>query len=437
MLIRWIILIALSFSLLSAEKYSLSALCQKGIDNNPKIKSFSHRTSASNSFYDQSIDQYKPHLNISGLYGKQNYKQGTSERIEHYQGDSYNYQFSLKQPIYRAQLLHAITDAEAKKRLAVLQEEDEKAKLITMILQSSVELIRQKKIVAILTKKVTLLEKAHENIQKKYAMQLASSTDKFQSLAMLQQARSELIKAKQTYDYNLYNLRILTKYKDVEKYIVSLDFDIPAVGKAFNKSKLRAVRESIRNNTRIRLDKQTVEIAKVQIGLRSSERSPQFDAVLSYGDSGGTIDYATRQDESRAMITLNYPIFQGGYVDDRVQESKYLYYSAQEEAENTWLNIEISMEKALQNIKGGLESVKAEKSAVEASKEYFEVMLKSYRNGVASLTDAYLAEADYHDNLLRLVNYEADIFSSLADAYYYGGKADFIYIKELQQKFLR
>lgn len=75
------------------------------------------------------------------------------------------------------------------------------------------------------------------------------------------------------------------------------------------------------------------------------------------------------------MITLSFPIYQGGYVDDRVEEAKYLYMAASEDAEDSRLNIRISLEKALQNIKSGLESVKAQKAAVRASKKYFDGMI--------------------------------------------------------------
>ena len=437
MLTRVILLFLFSFSLLSADKYSLAALCEKGIKNNPKIKSLAYRSSASHSVYDQSIDRYKPHLNISGQYGNQNYDLGSSDNMQRYHGVAYNYNFSLKQPIYRAQLLHSIKDAEAREVMSKLGEKDEKAKLVTQILQVSIELTRQRKIIDILTKKVSLLGKAHENIQKKYNLQLASGADTFQSQAMLQESKSDLIKAKQFYDYNLYNLRLLTKYKDVEKYISSLQFDIPAVNKAFKKAKLKAIKNSIENNTRIKLDRQLVNIARVQIGMRNSERSPQFDAVLSYGDAGGSLDAVTRQNDSRAMITLNFPIFQGGYVDDRVEEAKYLLMASQEDAENSRMNIRISMEKALQNIKGGLESVKAQKSAVEASRKYFAAAMESYKSGVASLTDAYLAESDYRDNQLRLANSESDIFISLAEIYYYSGIADYKHVTKLQKKYFK
>lgn len=435
--IRIIISLLLFATIVDAKSDLLADLCLKGLKNNPKIKSFAHKSSASHSYYDQSVDQYKTHLSISGQYGNQNYKYKYPTRTDAYHGTTYNYNLSFRQPIYRAQLLEAMSDAKAKEGVAKLQEDDEKAKLVTMIVQNAIDLTRQRKIIEILHKKVSLLTSAYENIEKKFAVQMASNTEKFQALAKLQQSKSDLIKAQQTYDYNLYNLRLLTKYDAVERYLNALDFDIESVERAYNKSKIRNIQESIYKNTRLKLDEQTVKIAKIQIGLRNSERSPQIDAVLSYGDAGGSLDTVTRQDESKAMITLNFPIFQGGYVDDRVKEAKYLYYAAKEEAENSQLNIKISLEKTLDNIKGGLTSIKAEQSAVEASRKYFEGASTSYQNGVSSLTDAYLAEADYRDSQLRVINTEADILSSIAEAYYYIGKTDYKSIKLLQEKYLK
>ncbi len=432
-----IFLIALLFSVLNADKFSLAELCQKGIENNPKIKSFSYKSAASGSYYDQAVDQYKPHLSVSGQYGDQNYKYEYESGDEEYHGRTFNYQLTLKQPIYRAQLIEGMTDARERERLAKLQEMDEKAKLITQILQSTVELTRQKRIIAVLQKKVSVLEKAYENVMSKYELQMASSADKFQSLAMLQQSRSQLTQAEQMYNYNLYDLRLLVKYKDVEKYIDSLQFNVGAVEESYKKANLASIKRSIADNTRIKLDAQSVAIAKAQIALRDSASSPQVDAVLSYGDAGGTIDQVTRQNEARAMVTLNFPLYQGGAVDDSVKEAKLLYHAAREDAENTRLNIEISMEKAIQNIQGGLESVKAYGLAVDASQKYLEGMVQSYQSGVASLTDAYLAESDYRDNQIRLINSESDIFASLCEVYYYGGKSDFGHVKTLQNKFYK
>jgi len=424
-------------SFLDAKAYALSDLCKKGLHNNPRIKSYAYRTSASHSFKDQSIDQYKPHFDIGGQYGHQKYHYERTTGNDEYNGNVYNYQFSLKQPIYRAELLHLITDARAKEKIALLQEEDEKAKLVTQILQASVESLRQKKVISILQKKVALLQKAYDNINKKYAVKLASSAEKYQSLSMLEQAKSELVKSKQTYEYNLYNLRLLTKYTNVEPYIARLNFNVSAIQHAYKKVKRSRIQRSIHNNTRIRYEEQMVKIAKIQIDLRNSKRSPQLDAVFSYGDNGGAIDVVTRRDESRAMLTLSLPLYQGGYVDDSVQEAKYLYMAAQQEFEDTRMNIKISMDKALQNIKGGIESVIAQRASVNASKKYFEGALKSYQNGVVSLTDAYLAEADYRDNQLRLVHSEADIYLSLLEIYYYGGKVSLNDIQEIQKKYFK
>jgi len=433
---RILLLLFVSVSL-HAGNSALVRLCEFGMENNPKIRSYAHRVSASQSYYDQSVDRYKPQLNVSGQYGKQNYHYESSAGKTPYNGGSYNYRFSLTQPIYRAQLLEAMTDAKAKEKLTMLEQEDEKAKLVTQILQASVELIRQQEIIAILKKKSSLLEKAYDTITDRFNVQLAAGTEKSQSFAKLEQSRSDLIKAKQIYSYNLYNLRLLTKYEHVEKYIDLLSFNIPAVKKAFKKVNLYRVKHSIQKNTRILLDRQSTRIAKLQMSLRNSERAPNVDLVLSYGDSGGTIDYMTRRNDSQANLQVSFPLYQGGYVDDRVKEAKYLYLAAREDMENTRLNIKISMEKSLQDIKGGLASIRAQKSAVEASRKYFKGTMDSYKSGMQSLTDVYLAESDYYDNQLKLVNTEADVLSSLMQMYYFGGKASVKDVQKVQNKYFK
>lgn len=434
MQIRWIIYAIFFTFTLQAESYTLADLCKKGLENNPRISSFSHRTSASGSVYDQSIDRYKPQLSISGQYDLQKYKYSSGAV---YDGTAYNYKFTMNQPLYNRRLLEGITDANARAELASMQEEDERAKLVVQILQVSVELSRLKQTIIILEKKVSALQKAYENIKKKHAVKLAPQADKFQSLSMLQQARSQLLNEKQNYNYNLYNLRLLTKYKDVEKYLTAIDFYMPAVKKAFQKMKLAKLKAGIEKNTRVKLDKQGMKIAKIQIGLRDAEWHPEVSAVLSYNDSGGSIDNVTREDESHALISVSFPFYQGGYVRDRVEEAKFLFYAARDDAENSRQSMMISMEKALQNIKGGMASVKADKLAVDASKKYLDGAVTNYKSGMLSLTDTYLAEADYRDNQLRLANDKASLFSSLVEIYYYIGRSNYEGVKKLQKKFFR
>jgi len=437
MLTRFILISTLFLSLISAEKFTLEKLCKKGIDSNPKIKSFAYKVSASNSFYDQSIDQYKPHFNIDGQYGKQKYTLESTNTVQDFNGVTHQYQFTLNQPIYRAKFLEAITDAEERITLSKLIEEDEKAKLTTQILQSSFELIRLRETIQILSQKEKILEKAYKNIEKKHKLKLASRVDQYQSLSMLKQSNSDLVIARQTYNHMSFNLKMLTKLDNVEKYIKTLEFNIEAIKQAFKKVNISHLKSQYIQNTRVKLERQTVKIAKVQIDLRASERHPNIDLVVSYGDSGGTLDATVRQDDSRAMLTLNFPLYQGGYVSDRVEEARYLSLSAEESAENVEMSVKISLEKKIQDIRSGIESVDAEMIAVQASKKYFDAATVSYQNGLGSLTDAYLAEADYHDNRLRSIKAQTALFTALAEIYYYSGIADIKHIQTLQKKYFR
>lgn len=434
---KWIYVLVIALTVLNAEKYTLDRLCKQAIENHPKIKSFAYKSSASQSYYDQSIDKYKPHLNIDAQVAQQQYTLGSTLFSEDYNGVSYQYQFSLKQPVYRATLLSAITDAKDRILLSQLLMEDEKAKLVTQILQSTFELLKLKKTIHILTQKEQILERAYGNIEKKHALKFASKTELYQALSMFKQSQSDLVIARQQYSHTLYNLKLLTKTDNVEKYVENLDYNIAPVKAAYKKLNIEALSSKYRENTRVELERQTVKIAKGQIDLRKKERYPNIDAVVSYGDTGGTIDATVRQNDSRAMLTLNFPLYQGGYVSDRVEEARFLALSAQESADDIELNIKISLEKSIQDLRSGLESVYADGIATQASEQYFKAALESYRNGLGSLTDAYLAEADYHDNRLRLVTSETNLYVAMTELYYYSGMSGYKYIQELQKKYFK
>jgi len=416
---------------------SLDMLCKIGLEHNPKIKSYKHKVSASHSYYNQSKDQYMPHLNISGQYGYQDYDLGSSLSSKPYKGESYNYMFSVRQPIYRARLLDAIHDAQAREKLAKIEQKDQEARLVIQIVQSSIEILRDKKTVEVLSKKTKVLKKAYDNIYDKYKVQLASSADLFQAKAMLHQSQSELTQAKQKYDYNLFNLQLLTKTKDIKRYINKLDFSQKSLKFLKKRANIKTLKKLVNNNTQLKYYKQLIKIAKIQIDLRKSERLPQVDAVVSYADAGGSLDSVTRQNESKAMITLNFPIYQGGYVSDRVEEGRYLLMSSQEDYLDLYQNISISMEKSISNIQGGLESINAQNIALNASKKYFQSMVQSYKNGVASLTDTYLAESDYRDSQLKLINIEADVYLSIAEVYYYAGLTSIKDIQRLEKRYFK
>ncbi len=428
--------IILSLLLISSLSYTkdLSELCQKGITHNPKIKSFEHKSRASHSFYDQNEDQYKPSLTLSGQIGQQEYTYDNSLGGTQYSGETHSYRATLKQVIYNSSLGYGLEDAKHKITLASLQEEDEKSKLITQILQSSFELIKLKQTMDLYYQKEQILNKAYQNIQKSHALQLASKVDTFQASARLQQSRSDLAKVKQIYNQTLFNLRLLTKYEEVEQYTNKLQFNTNSIAKEYRSLNLSAIKSQYHNSTRVKLDKQLAIIAKAQIGLRQSRRDPSLSIVLSGGDAGGTLDSVTRQNETSAMLTMDFPLYQGGAVEDSKQEAKHLYLAAMSEAENTEMTVKISLQKALQDIASGLESAKADKIAIEASRNYLQATMQSYEAGVGSLTDAYLAEAEYHDSQVRLINTNTAIFISLAEVYYYTGKSSIKHIKTMQKK---
>lgn len=417
-----------------AQKYTLDVLCDKGINNNPKISSFKHKTSASHSAYDQAFDRYKPSLSVGGRFGVQDYSySGNTE----YSGNTYSYRASIDQVLYRASLGHGLDDSEKRIALAKLQESDEKAKLITQILQNVFELVKLQKTTELYVKKESILAKAYSNIKKGHALKLASKVDTFQALSRLQQARSDLARVKHLYRQTLFNLKLLTKQEKAQKYTTNLKLNIASIEKTYRDLNLIAVKTQYHQSTRVKLDRQVANIAKGQIDLRASDRYPSVSLSLSAGDAGGTLDNFTRQNETSAVVNVDFPLYQGGYITDRTEEARFLYLAAMDEAENTEMSVKISLEKSLQDIASGLESAKADAITVKASKNYLDATMKSYKSGLGSLTDVYLAEAEYHDSEVRHIRSKGDIFRALAEVYYFTGTADVENVKKLYKKHLQ
>jgi len=191
----------------------------------------------------------------------------------------------------------------------------------------------------------------------------------------------------------------------------------------------------IENNTQMSLSKLYLEIARNEVDSRKVERYPTLDLKLSYSDTD-TTDSITRRNDIRAMLELSFPIYQGGYVSDRVNEALELYNASKEDLKNTKIESTISLEKYWQQIMSGLQTYLAKESAQTAAKIYFKTARNAYEQGVQSLTDAYLAEADYYDAQVQVINSAAELLNAILNIYYVTGSATCNKIEEFEKNYL-
>jgi len=416
---------------------NLSQLCKKAVSHSPKIISLQHKESASFYSTEQLYDKYKPQISISASGGYERYdeKYPSGRKIKYSDG-VYNYSLSVSQAIYRPKLLKQIDNYKLKELASSIQRADQKAQLITMIMQTSIERMRLEQIVRLNRKKVQLYRNALKQISSKYSLKLSNRAELNQAKAKLQRAIAELSRTKQMIMMTNANLQLLTKIRHIPNYIFNKRFNISRVEHRFQSFHLKGLKKLISHSTSVKLSKIYVDIALSEIEARKAERYPTVDVSAGYSGSHSPDD-TTIEKRARVMLNINFPIFQGGYVTDRINEAKELYLSANQDLENTKINSEISLEKYWLQIKSGLHTYQAQLSAEKAARVYFKSAKTAYKQGIKSLTDAYLAEADYYDAQVNRINTGADILKSIVNIYYVIGKINYRDIDRFEKLYLK
>jgi len=422
-------------NIFASNEASISELCKSGLKNNPKINSLKFQEKASKYLYDQSIDQYKPKLSLSASagYNKYDYKYPTNTLT--YRDTIYQYSATIEQPIYRPKLLKKITDAKLRQKIANAKKEDEKAKLTIMIAQTAVELIRLRQIKLLQSKKVKLFTIAYNEISSKYKLRLSNNSELHQANARLQKALSDLAQLEQMFAYTKTNLKLLTKLDYIPESIYNKTYNVKQIAVRYSEEKLPELKKKIESNTQMSLSKLYLEIARNEIDSRKVERYPTLNLKLSYSDTD-TTDSITRRNDARAMLELNFPIYQGGFISDRVEEALELYNASKEDLKNTEIESTISLEKYWQQVMSGFQTYLAKEAAKTSAKIYFKTAQSAYKQGIQSLTDAYLAEADYYDAQVQVINSSAELLSSILNIYYVTGDANCKKIEEFERSFL-
>ena len=416
---------------------SLANLCKRAVYNSPKILGLMHKENASGYATEQLYDRYKPQISISAGGGHERYDEKfPSGRKIHYTDNVYNYEAKVSQTIYRPTLLKSIDNYKLKAYASNLQTQDQKAQLVITLAQTAIERMRLQQIVRLNQKKVTIYRKALKQISSKFSMRLSNKSELNQAKARLQRAVADLARTKQMIMMTDANLRLLSKVRHIPSSIFNKRFRISNVSKHYHRVSLKSLKHLINKNTTVKLSQAYVEIALSEIETRKAERYPTVDVSAGYSGNHAADD-TTIEKRSRVMLNVNFPIFQGGYVTDRVNEAKELYLAAAQDLSNNKLNSEMSLEKYWLQIKSGLHTYKAQKSAEKATKIYFESAKSAYVQGLQSLTDAYLAEADYYDSEVSRINTGADILKSVLNIYYIIGKADYKSIAQFEKKYLR
>jgi len=130
-----------------------------------------------------------------------------------------------------------------------------------------------------------------------------------------------------------------------------------------------------------------IQLAKLETQKAEAGHKPTVDLVASYGASrfpGGstTTGYSTNTSTGNIGVSLNWPLFNGFAVQNRIKETLSLEDKAQSDLLATERTVAQSTRSAFYGLKSGMSQVKALETAVASTQSAVDSNLLGYQVGV-------------------------------------------------------
>jgi len=286
----------------NSEAFDLDLFLKKAEENDYALKVLLLKEKAGKERIEQAKGRYYPQVTATAYYGWQEYKPYYANEIR----QTLKYYFlSLRQPIFRKDLLEKIKQSKASlevERLKTLQEK-QYVKYVTLInlidyaySNSKIKLYRE--LVKLEKEKLDVLEKLFKRkLASKEDIELTkreiiANQEKIEHYSGLRDTTAEVLKISTGMKVPK-DLNLMMNYNTIEK--------IALIAKSLGKK--------IGNNLELKIAKANIKVAEFELRARRAQRLPRLDFSLSYSyTSSSAISVASR--DKRAALTLEIPIYQ-------------------------------------------------------------------------------------------------------------------------------
>lgn len=359
-----------------------------------------------------------PNLSAGGSYGmaySQNVLQGGAS------GSFQPLQYSLAatQPIFNLQTWQQIAEASYGVKAATATYLAAAQSLMARTAVAYFEVLRfNDNLKYILAQKKEDLHQL-DTAQQKFKVGLIAITGVYNAQASYDADVANEIGARNNLSNQLENLRAITGvgYTQLNTLIDQLPLVVPAP------NNIDAwVDTANQQSYLLKSDQFTMLQAAKNIDAIEAGHAPVLNGVGSYVDSsGGTVIGAGLVSESHtrnasALLSLNVPLFQGGYIIEATKQARYEYLSASDQLEIDHRAVVNQTRQAFLGVQSGISQIQADKEAIISAKNQLAATRAGYVVGtrtmvdvlqsVTSLTQAQQSWADdrynYVEDIIRL-----------------------------------
>lgn len=383
--------IALSF--LHAEPLVFSSAYDLALQNSNGIKAQVYSSQADDEKINQEESQLYPQIKLSGYYKKSEYTYNDTARDTIRQG-LFNATATLQQSVYNAEVYSRINTQEARSEYSKFGVKVKKEELAQEVFGSYLNLLKSKNKIKLYESYLSFNKAKLQELTRKYELNLSNKMDLLEVKVDYNAAQIDLDREKKL--YNVYDLKL-------KQYIGDVDYELPTIDS--DKSILDMIdtmKETVGNDKeslKVKQAQVAIDISKGEMEIASDGHLPTVNLAGSYAKfdtDDPTID-APYDSTKYLMLTVDIPIYSGGYVSSRVASSELLHKAAQEDLLRTKKEVRVEYNEYLALFEASVDSVAMYKEALESAELYVESVDQGYDHGLKSIVDLSDAKVRYFE----------------------------------------
>lgn len=185
------------------------------------------------------------------------------------------------------------------------------------------------------------------------------------------------------------------------------------------------VNEAMKNRLDYRSAKLDLEGAMDGVTIARSGHWPSLDASGSYTWTGSSLSDINNLRRSQVGISLNFPLFLGWSVDNRVQFAQVEVKNKEVELSDLERNIKRQLQKTFLDLQAAFKFLKVSENNISFAEENLRIEQEKYSLGSGKLLDVLIANSNYTTALTDLINAQFAYLVLSEQLKYYVGVLDY------------
>jgi outer membrane protein len=412
-----------------ASTMTLDEAYQLALAKDAKLASSEAQLEANEELTEQAFAQLLPQVTASASVKKEQYQLPSNPLSLDENTNNKNIQ--VTQALYNRQALYALDQAGLKVDYSRLRLSSAKNELGVRVAQAYLNLLLTQENLLISQQQVETTEKRLEQVSAALKVGYSTKVDKLSLQAELDDAKAKLTSDQQQLAFFRQKLKVLIG-QDVSTNLPWPKVNASALVNQFVRSKAW-LEEAQNNNIDVQMQQKAVEVAQQEIEVRQSAFYPTVNLGGYYADASGASYFAQKNDNKVIYVEVKMPLYQGGYDNSRVKESKSLLRAAEYDAQYAKLDATQQAQEQISSANASREKLDALKQAIESGESYLASVEEGYRLGVRDITEVSRAKEKLYANRRDHIRASVELLNALVQLHAVSGQLDALAIKQISQ----